>query len=403
MIEVYKQNPKSSITLGNCREVLDIWLKDFKGRVDMVYIDPPPASGFSFKLIQKVGINQGRITHSAPTSQSFGGDSYFEAMEDVIQKSRELMSDTGNIFVHCSPKTASVFKTMLDSVFGAGCFVNEIILSFGQSANSHHHFGFSHETILFYRKSSDAYFDPEPTATSRGRDRRNHMKKNIAADGRVYYSMSVAGKEYRYYEDDPVYMGDVWDDIEETDDSGRIKYEGQKPANLAERLILSACPEKGLVCDPFCGTGTFGYAAANLGREFIMCDSSHFAVNIAKINIAGIHKPFSVDWGENTVSQSPKKIRFSQNGSKIGLEEYRMPGGEKYYGHDLIPTEDTLVENWSVGNMLDGKYYVSDFDARSFHKPALGKPLKLSGDGGEPCAVTFDVFGNLMLHKLDGI
>ena len=382
---------------------MDGWLKDFKGHVDMVYIDPPPASGFSYKLIQKVGINQGRITHSAPASESFGDDDYFEAMEDVIQKSRELMSDTGNIFVHCSPKTASAFKIILDSAFGTSGFVNEIILSFGQSANSQHHFGFSHETILFYKKSSDAYFDPEPTASQRGRDRRNHMKKNIATDGRVYYSMSAAGKEYRYYEDDPVYMGDVWDDIEETDDSGRVKYEGQKPLKLAERLILSACPERGLVCDPFCGTGTFGYAAADLGREFIMCDSSHFAVNIAKINIARIHKPFSVDWGDNIASQSPQTIRFSQYGSKVGLEEYKMPGGEEYYGHDLIPTEDTLVESWSVGNMRGGKYYADDFDARSFEKPALGKPLKLGDSSSESCAVTFDVFGNLIVHRLDNI
>ena len=401
MIEIYKQSPKSFIHLGDSTETMDLWLEKYSGKVDLIYIDPPPSSGYSFKLIQKVGINQGRVTHSEPIIESHGKKEYISMMENVLSKSKMLLKDTGNIFVHCSPRTSASFKNILDDIFGSGNFVNEIIYKYDHSANSLHHFSLSHDTILFYRKSGSGYFNPEPTAKARGTARRHHMKKNVAKDGRVYYSIIKSGKEYRYYEDDLIHVGDVWDDIGEDFENDRAKYEGQKPLELLERIIISACPEKGLVCDPFCGAGTAGAAAARLGREFLMCDGSHFAVNTSKNIVAQSGRPFGVVWGDCDIYETRPEIRFSFKGMKVHLDEYRIPGGEKYYSDDLIPTEDTLVESWSVGRLAGDKYYVDDFDLRTHENPTLGRYLKVNPGEGEPAALTWDVFGNQMMHKLD--
>ena len=227
------------------------------------------------------------------------------------------------------------------------------------------------------------------------------MKKNTGKDGRVYYSIISDGKEYRYYEDDPIYMGDVWDDLREDFENSRCRYEGQKPQSLMERIIASASPEGGIVCDPFCGAGTTGAAAAGLGREFLMCDNSHFAVNISKNAIAQLNKPFGVVWEEPDISDEKPGTRFSFKGRKVHLDEYMASGGDKYYSNDLLPTEDTLVESWSVGRLLNGRYYVDDFDIRTHESPTLGRYLKLDAGEGEPAAFTWDVFGRQVMHKLN--
>jgi DNA modification methylase len=64
--------------------------------------------------------------------------------------------------------------------------------------------------------------------------------------------------------------------------SERVGYPTQKPLELLERIVRSSCPEGGLVADFFCGSGTTGVAAKNLGRRYLLCDASADAVEIAK-------------------------------------------------------------------------------------------------------------------------
>jgi hypothetical protein len=226
------------------------------------------------------------------------------------------------------------------------------------------------------------------------------MKKNTTKDGKVYYSIKISGREYRYYEDDLIHMDDIWDDIEETASNTRYNWDGQKPLELMRRIISSACPEGGTVCDPFCGSGTTGIACAELSRSFLLCDNSPFAINISKAAISQKKIPFFVDWGERKTYVNMPEVKFSFKDMKVHLDDYRIVGGEKYYANTLLPTEDTLVEFWSVGQMKYSKYHVDDFDLRTSVKPALGRHLKLSKLNGDPYALIYDVFGNVSMHKL---
>jgi len=67
----------------------------------------------------------------------------------------------------------------------------------------------------------------------------------------------------------------------------------------------------------------------------------------------------------------------------------------------LLPTEDTLVDFWSVGRLIDLEYHMDDFDMRTDSSPILGRALHLKYSKGEKCALTVDVFGNQLLHMLD--
>lgn len=92
--------------------------------------------------------------------------------------------------------------------------------------------------------------------------------------------------------------------------------------------------------------------------------------------------------------------KFTDKHKSVHLDDYRITGGKKYYSNTLLPTEDTLVDCWSVGRVVDDKYYVDDFDTRTQKKPTLGRFLHINDGKGKCCALTCDVFGNQFLHEL---
>ncbi|MCK5129795.1 MAG: site-specific DNA-methyltransferase [Clostridiales bacterium] len=404
MIEILGSHPISKLYYGDATATTSSWLEEYSNTVDLVYIDLPNISGYSYKHIQKVGANQGRITHSDSIDMPSSKKEYFLMIEKVIKNCKALLIDTGNICVHTSYKTIAPMRLMLDKIFGKSNFVNEIIWSYEQTGNPSCHFKKCHDTLFLYRKSKEGYFNPIPSSIARGKERRNHMKKNAAPDGRVYYSIITSGKEYKYYEDDLVCIGDVWDDIDVMLDNDRYRYEGQKPEELLERILLCASPENALICDPFAGSGTTGIVATKTNRNFIMCDNSLSSIHLSKTNIASLGKSFQIVWEDiNQYSSIPNvkfKTNFSSSSKSIHLDDYRIDGGEKYYSNTLLPTEDTLIDYWSVGRVVNDIYYIDDFDVRTHEKPTLGRYLHIKNLDGICCALTVDVFGNQILHEL---
>ena len=151
------------------------------------------------------------------------------------------------------------------------------------------HFSRKHDTILFYRKSRDHYFNLEAVGVPRGRTRRNHMKQGIDEEGRVFWSIKSGEKEYRYYEDDKVYPSDVWDDISHLHqrDPERNGYDTQKPEALLERIILSSSRPGDIVADFFAGSGTTLVVAQRLGRNWIGADNGVFSLHTCRKRLRG--------------------------------------------------------------------------------------------------------------------
>ena len=154
-------------------------------------------------------------------------------------------------------------------MFGAEQFLNEIIWAYESGGRSKKTFSRKHDTVLMYAKTKKYRFDITRVPLDRQSKRRNHMARGIDENGRLYSYIRSNGKEYRYYDDEPVYPGDVWTDISHLQqrDPERTGYATQKPLKLLERLLRPVTNR---------GTGLWTCAAA-AGRRWRLRSSCNAA------------------------------------------------------------------------------------------------------------------------------
>lgn len=181
---------------------------------------------------------------------------------------KRTLKETGNIYIHCDYHLSHYLKIELDRIFGIDMFINEIIWWYNSAPRKKKRFPERHQTILRYAKTKDFYFDDE--------------NEEI----RVEYSPSAPRgyEKEHYYNPKGKVMDDVWRIwmLGQNDKTERIGYTSQKPKKLLYPIILSSCPEDGLVADFFMGSGTTAEACKEKNRRFIGCDISIKSMQITK-------------------------------------------------------------------------------------------------------------------------
>ena len=151
--------PPNQLIWGDNKLVMSSLLKDYAGQIDLIYIDPPFATGADFSIRMKVGdaeiVKAPSILeeHAYRDTWGAGYDSYLSMMYERIVLMYALLADEGSIYIHCDWRVNSLLRLVLDEVFGNKNFVNEIIWrrAFGHSDSGR--FGIIHDTLLFYSKS----------------------------------------------------------------------------------------------------------------------------------------------------------------------------------------------------------------------------------------------------------
>ena len=259
----------------------DALVSVYKEKIQLVYLDPPFCTGRSFSAGAK---ESGR---TLAYSDRFPFDEYMSLMRSVLTACRELLAPDGSIYLHIDYRMSAHMRLLLDEIFGADRFINEIIWAYNSGGRAKSHFPRKHDTIFLYGRSPKPYFNLEALGTPRGALRRNNMKRGIDPDGRVFYSIFTSGKLYKYYEDDPVYPSDVWNDIEHLHqrDKERLNYPTQKPEALLERIISASSREGDFVLDLFSGSGVTAAAAHKLNRRWFACDISPIAVATLRLRL----------------------------------------------------------------------------------------------------------------------
>ena len=263
-------------------------LPSLRGKVDLIYIDPP----FDSKADYRTGIvlPNGTVQQKPTVLEQFGyvdlweegTISYLRYMFPRLLLMKELLSDTGVIYVQIDWHIGSYMKIIMDEIFGKANMLNEIIWHYQSGGIPESCFARKHDTIYFYKKgikhrfNTDGASFPRNVCQACGRlvNKWNNLKKEIDVDGRVYRTIKSAGKIYKYYDDEPVLLPDVWYDIShiQQKDPQRTGYATQKPEALLERIIKASSNEGDLVCDFFGGSGTTAAVAERLGRRWITCD-----------------------------------------------------------------------------------------------------------------------------------
>jgi site-specific DNA-methyltransferase (adenine-specific)/adenine-specific DNA-methyltransferase len=260
---------------------------DVRGRVALVYMDPPFNTGGVFHV---GGRNGGRSVSETPAYRDDAPlDEYLAGMTERLRALTPLLAENASVFLHADARVIHYLKVAMDGLFGRERFVNEIIWRYKSGGAAKSRYASKHDTILWYANGPEPVFNPE--AVSARSVRRNHMKRTVNAEGHAVRTIRSNGKIYEYREDRRTPPCDVWDDISHLNqrDPERTGYATQKPEALLERIVLGSSNAGDLVLDPFCGSGTTLAVAAKHGRRWIGMDASEAAMEIAGRRLGMAH------------------------------------------------------------------------------------------------------------------
>ena len=268
--------------LKTCYRNADPLIKDrVKGKVKLVYIDPPFATRSDFKL--KTGL----ISYSDKIISA----EFLDNLRERLIFMREIIADDGSVYVHLDQKKVHYLKVILDEVFGEAKFKHEIIWSLGSISGNARGFPRAHETILIYSKLDIFTINEQIKPFS------EKLLKSLKKDKDGYYYTRGSRSGRREIADwekesgvglktyvDPVNGGtkvnDIWDDIGGYSMSREEKtgYPTQKPEHLLSRVISSGTNPGDLVFDCFAGSGSTAAVAEKLNRRWIVCDFGKHAI-----------------------------------------------------------------------------------------------------------------------------
>ena len=281
------ENWTNKIYWGDNLQVMSHLLKKYRGKINLIYIDPPFDSKADYKKrieLRSEKVENGRTAFEEKQyTDIWTNDEYLQFMYERLILMRELLADDGSIYVHCDWRMNSYIRLVLDEVFGKANFQREIIwditvLSGYKSVAQNWIRG--HESLFYYSKNS-ANFIFNKQYTEHDEKYLSRFNK-VDENGRRYFD----GRGRRRYLDEVINkgkpIGDVWRDIMSFQQiptaKERINYPTQKPEALLERIIKASSNPSDIVFDCFMGSGTTQAVAMKLGRRFIGADINLGAV-----------------------------------------------------------------------------------------------------------------------------
>jgi len=287
----------NQIYWGDNLQVMSHLLKKYRGKIKLIYIDPPFDSKAEYKkkitLKGKTAENDYTTFEEKQYTDIWTNDEYLQFMYERFILLRELLSEDGSIYVHCDWHKNHYLRCILDEIFGPENFRNEIIWSyFGFKRSTARKFPQKHDTILSYTKSPNYTWNVQYRPHSEEYIKRFKRDEN----GRLYRDdVNPTGGGTRIIYLDEV-KGDivdsVWDDIPPVNPVAKERedYPTQKPEALLERIIKSSSDPGDIILDCFMGSGTTQAVAMKLGRRFIGADINLGAVQTATKRLIKVAK-----------------------------------------------------------------------------------------------------------------
>lgn len=309
-IESIGNNPKNLVIRGECLSAC-AYLKDKGIKVDLVYIDPPFASGADYakkvfirrnpKLAAKLkkAEEELEIEELRSFEEKMYGDKWNKAdflnwMYENLMAIKSIMSDNASIYVHLDWHIGHYVKILMDEIFGEDNFVNEIIWSYFRYTAQSGDFQKMHDTLFYYRKNNKSIFNQlyeEYQETTL-----KYHKWEIDDDGKEFYWKRGNGIEaYKIYKSEGVALNDVWK-LPQIGPIGteRLDYSTQKPEVLLNRIIRASSNEEMVVADFFGGSGVTAKVANDLKRNFIHVDVGINSIQTVRDRLKEVNAEFDI-------------------------------------------------------------------------------------------------------------
>ena len=301
-----KDNWINKIFWGDNLQVMSHLLKEYRGQIDLIYIDPPFDSKADYKKSIKLKGKTIASDNSTFEEKQYGdiwtNDEYLQFMYERLTILHQLLSDTGAIYIHCDWHKSAQLRCICDSIFGPENFRNEIVwcyrTSLRSSANS---FGRDHDNILFYSKSASHKIHPDrkdfPVSEETIKrwaayaDENGFVSnKHFAGSASTIIDTSDETKGFYINQGIPRDWWDVSANVAKgnTSEVAAGKYPTQKPEALLSRIIKASSNPGDIVFDCFMGSGTTQAVAMKLGRKFIGADINLGAIQTTTKRLLGV-------------------------------------------------------------------------------------------------------------------
>ncbi len=342
---------------GDNREVMSHLLREFRGKVDLVYIDPPFDSKADYKktiiLKGKTVANDHSAFEEKQYSDIWTNDEYLQFMYERLILLRELLSERGSIYVHCDWHKAHYLRAMLDEVFGVSKFMNEIIWHYYNKMQGNiNRFASNHDSILWYSKSNSIF---NKIVESREETVRQ-IKRIWNKDTKSLVNAKDEDGKVIYIETDVKAVDDVWriSMLQPADKKEPVGYPTQKPEILLERIVRASSNPNSIIFDCFMGSGTTQAVAMKLGRRFIGAD----------INLGAIHT--TVKRLNGIIEENHSNRKLIDNGAVKyhGFQVYHVNNYEIF--KNPIEAKSLLIEALELEPYQQGHLYDGQKDGRQF-------------------------------------
>ena len=300
-----KKNWHNMIFHGDNSEVMGfLLLNGFRGKIDLICIDPPFASNANY--IRKVEL-RGKsksakfdgedytIGEQIQYKDIWSNDSYLQFMYERLIMMGELLSENGTILVHLSSHRSHELKIMLDEIFPEK-FKDEIIWVCGRTGSGHTSLPIAFNAILRYTKSEKFTYN-KPTVLYT----KEEIEKFEKDEKGYYYRRGQAQRELKEHEKEKYLktyvdlkegktIDNVWDDVGTYSlGNEKVRYPTQKPEKLLKRLIEMASNKDDIVLDCFMGSSTTLVACQQGGRRWIGCDINKGAIQVSSKRIQNLN------------------------------------------------------------------------------------------------------------------
>ena len=425
---------RNQLIWGDNKLVMASLLKDFKGKIDLIYIDPPFDVGADFTMKIPIGEDNSSVEKDQSTLEMIaykdlwgrGIDSYLEMMGERLTIMRDLLSEEGSIYVHCDYRVNYLLRSVLNEIYHNN-FRNWIVWCYKTRQFAKSQWNSKHDDILFYSKSDKWIFNWDSEGVLENYSEAT-IKKYKLRDDNGYYRLcgrGIKGSPIRSAKDvDPKWERERPElvvrnyldkgyapsdyfmiDIENQVSNDRTDFPTQKPTKLLERIILASSAPGALVADLFCGSGTTGAVAERLGRKWIMCDLGRFAIHTSRKRLIDLQRQLHTDGKSYRAFDVYNLGRYErqwwiQDQLKGGNEEHRRVVLEFFRAEILSNTSSALIH----GRKGTSLCHVADINSIFTRSEAREVANAVSQAGGKECyclAWEFEMDLNLTAAALE--
>ena len=284
-------NQPNQLIMGETQHALPALLATLAGQVNLIYIDPPFATGLDFTSIVRIPGSARKVTRMVYHDSWPDLDSYLCWMDETLTLLRDLLAEDGALLLHCDWRAEAMLRLLLDDIFGVENFRNAIVWSYRTGGASRHgSLARKHDTILLYARS--------PRFRIRALTEQQYLGKPFMKSRR-----DAAGRPYAHTLLRDVLEGEI---VSVGPDEAltpynvrpvlnvareRLNYPTQKPLGLLRLLLTLASDPGDLVLDCCCGSGAMAHAAETLGRRWIASDASPLAIQTTRKRLLALAAP----------------------------------------------------------------------------------------------------------------